>query len=85
VTVVTNVLDRVLGPLSDSLSAQEVERLSTLPGDPTLEARMEALAEKANEGSLTVDERQEYELYIETSEFVAILLAKARARLRKAA
>jgi hypothetical protein len=84
-TVVTNVLDRVLGPLSESLSAQEVERISTLPSDPTLEARMEELAEKANEGHLTPEERQEYELYIETSEFVAILLARARARLKKAA
>ena len=84
-TIVTDVLDRVLGPLSESLSAQEVERLSTLPGDPLMEARVDELASKANEGCLTPDERREYELYIEASEFVGIMLARARARLKHAA
>ena len=84
-TMVTDVLDRVLGPLSDSLSARDVERIRTLPSDPEMEVRVNELAAKANEGDLTPDERREYELYIETSEFVAIMLAKARSRLNRAA
>jgi hypothetical protein len=84
-TVVTHVLDHVLGPLSDSLSAQEVERLSSIPADASMEARMDELAAKANEGSLSPEEHSEYQLYIETSEFVATLLAKARGRLKNAA
>jgi hypothetical protein len=36
------------------------------------------LAERANEGLLTPDERAEYEAYINTADIIAILKLKAR-------
>jgi hypothetical protein len=78
----TMILDRLLGPLSETLSAEDVHRISSLPRDVAVDMRMDELADKANEGQLTPDERKEYELYIQASEFAAILLAKARGRLR---
>ena len=82
---ITTILDRVLGPLGDTLSAEDVRRISSLPRDAEMDQRVEELAGKANEGQLAPEKRREYETYIEASEFVAILLARARARLRHAA
>jgi hypothetical protein len=81
----TKILEGVLGPLSECLTEKDVQRLTSLPRDPAMDARVQDLAEKANEGLLTPDERRENETFIEASDFVAILLARARARLRHAA
>jgi hypothetical protein len=78
----TMMLDRLLGPLSETLSADDVHRIASLPRDTDVDTRMDELGDKANEGTLTPEERKEYELYIQASEFAAILLAKARRRLR---
>jgi hypothetical protein len=45
-----------------------------------LQARIDNLAERCNEGSLTPAERDEYETYVRFGNFIAILQAKARAR-----
>ena len=79
------VLDRLLDPLSECLSEDEVRRLTSLPPDPVVEERLEVLAAKANEGLLSDEERSEYELYIQADDFMTLLLAKARVRLQQAA
>lgn len=79
------VLDRLLDPLSECLSEDEVRRLTSLPPDPVVEERLEVLAAKANEGLLTAEERSEYELYIQADDFMSLLLAKARSRFQMAA
>jgi len=45
------------------------------------QARLDELAEKANEGILSADEVREYDTYIELMDFVALLRLKARARI----
>ena len=45
----------------------------------------EELAAKCNEGSLTPAERDEYEAYVQAGEMIAILQAKARLHLKRAA
>ncbi len=63
----------------------EVARaLTQLRADPKLQARMDELAEKCNEGRLTSAEREEYETSIRFANYLAIIQAKAR-RLVKAA
>lgn len=56
------------------------------PGHHRFEAKAQAqidqLARKCNEGRLTDDERREYETYVQTIDFLAILQAKARAAFR---
>ncbi|HVA51166.1 MAG TPA: hypothetical protein VNH11_32795 [Pirellulales bacterium] len=39
--------------------------------DPELQTRLDELAEKANQGSLSPDERKEYEGYIEELDIIA--------------
>jgi hypothetical protein len=52
-----------------------------LRADEETQVRVRELAEKCNEGTLSPEERSEYEAYIMAAEVVAILQAKARSRL----
>jgi hypothetical protein len=67
--------------LSRCLDAESARRLVAFQIDPPLEARIEILAEEANEGILTAEERSEYEALINAADFIAILKLKARQHL----
>ena len=75
------VLDRLLEPVGQCLTVTTARRILDLRADRVAQARLEELAEKSNEGQLSPDERAEYELYVSTGAFIAILQAKARALL----
>ena len=79
----TAVLDRLLDPVGQCLTVTTARRILDLRADRVAQARLEELAEKSNEGQLSPDERAEYELYVSTGTFIAILQAKARALLPK--
>ena len=49
--------------------------------DPEIQARVEVLAERANEGTLTPDERAEYLSYVEAADLLTILKLKAKRHL----
>jgi hypothetical protein len=46
-----------------------------------MQARIEMLGERANEGNLNASERSEYEALINAADFIAILKLKARRHL----
>ena len=46
-------------------------------------ARIECLAQKANEGALTAEEDDEYKDYVEGGDILALLQAKARRFLKQ--
>jgi hypothetical protein len=48
---------------------------------PAVQERVGVLAERANEGVLTEDERLDYEALINAADFIAILKLKAQRRL----
>jgi len=74
-------LDSVLEPLSLCLDAESARHLVSFRFDPPVQARIELLGEKANEGKLDAAERSEYEVFINAADFVAILKLKARRHL----
>jgi hypothetical protein len=74
----TSVLDRMLDPLSRCLDEESARRVLELSVDPVVQARVNVLAERANEGLLTPEERAEYEAYINADDFIAILKMKAK-------
>jgi hypothetical protein len=74
----TITLDRILDPVSRCLTPEVARQLVALRADPELQARVDLLASKCNEGQLTSEEREEYELYVRASRFIALLQAKAR-------
>ncbi len=56
-------MDRVLDPLAACLNREASMSIIDLRIDPEIQARVEVLAERANEGTLTPDERAEYLSY----------------------
>jgi hypothetical protein len=81
----STVLDRVLGPLTDCFTPEVASRIVGLKLDPVVQSRLDELAEKANEGLLTQEERAEYEQYVDSIDFVAILKAQARRAIARQA
>lgn len=57
--------------------------LADLQADPDAQARMEILAEKANEGTLSDEERREYESWVRAGTMISLLQAKARLYLKR--
>ncbi len=79
----TAILDRVLEPITDCLTPDVAAKLVALRADAQSQARVDELAEKANEGTLSTEERAEYDRYRDAFHFVTILQSKARKLLTK--
>jgi hypothetical protein len=76
-------LDRFLDPLADCLSPEVAVKVANLRADEEMQTRIDYLADRANEGLLTDDEREEYSGYLHAIDVVTVLQAKARSQLRK--
>jgi hypothetical protein len=72
---------RATDPVFQLLTDEQLRQLQDFRSDPALQARIEELADKANEGELTPEERQEYVGYVQANSFLAVLQAQARKRL----
>jgi len=77
-TAAVTALDKMLEQLSDCLNAEAAQRIVELRIDPEIQARVEVLADKANEGLLSEEERDEYKSYIEMADLIAILKLKVQ-------
>jgi hypothetical protein len=80
-----SVLNSLFDPAHPSFTKEGVETLLALKSDDSEKARMETLAEKANEGTLSPDERREYETWVRAGTFISLLQAKARLYRKKLA
>ena len=76
------ILKRLIEPDRDDLPPETARYLLTISFIAADHDRMEALAAKAREGSLTVDEQSELENYEHVGHLVALLKSKARRSLR---
>ena len=77
-TDAVTAMDKMLEQLSACFNAEAAQRVVALEIDPEIQARVEVLADKANERLLSDTERDEYKTYIEMADLVAILKLKAR-------
>ena len=71
-------LDLLLDPLSHCLDRESARRIVQLHVAAVVQERMDLLAERANDGTLSDDERLEYEALINAADFISILKLKAR-------
>ncbi|TMQ34747.1 MAG: hypothetical protein E6K70_05935 [Planctomycetota bacterium] len=78
----TATLDRLVEPVVRTFTPEVARALINLRADRQLQARMDELAEKCNEGKLTSDEREEYETSIRFANYLVLLQAKARKLLK---
>lgn len=76
------VLDSLLDPFSRCLDAESALRVAEFRVDQGVQMRMDALAERANNGVLSEDERTEYESLINAADLISILKLKAGRRLK---
>ena len=79
-----DILDRLLDPVSRCFGEDGARSLIALRADAQAQSRIDELATKCNEGSLTPAERDEYEACVQAGEMIAILQAKARLQLKRA-
>ena len=71
-------LAKILDPVAQCFTPEVAKRVAELRADPDVQARIEELAEKCNEGTITPEETVEYDAYIHAMDVVAVLQRKAR-------
>jgi hypothetical protein len=74
----TEILERALDPFVECLTPEAARKLVALRADSAAQARLDQLADRANEGSLTADERTEYEKFRAVFHMITLLQSKAR-------
>ena len=70
-------------PANPIFSEHGAKRLLALRCDDETAARMDVLAGKCNEGSLTPAEHREYENWVREGAFISVLQAQARLYLKR--
>jgi len=68
----------MLEPVTDAMSREFAQKLIDLRVDKELQARVEELRRKANDGSISADEDAEYKDFVEAVDVISVLQAKAR-------
>ena len=75
------LLDQVLGPFALCLNDVSAQKVVDFGIAPHVQERMNALANRAGEGTVTPSERVDYEALVNAADFIAILKLKAQRRL----
>ena len=71
-------LAKILDPVAQCFTPEVAKRVAELRADPAVQERIEELAEKCNEGTITPEEIAEYDAYIQAMDVVAVLQKKVR-------
>ena len=75
------MLDDLIDPFAECLDSVSLQRFSTVVMPTAVQERMSLLAEKANNGLLSDEERSSYDAAINVADIMAILKLKAQHRL----
>jgi len=78
------ILSRVIAPEEPTLPPDTAKILLSFDFPEEDRARMEQLAEKAREGTLTPEEQAEIDCYERVGHFLSLLRSKARLSLKQA-
>jgi hypothetical protein len=74
----TEVFEQALDPFVECLTSEAAQRIVALRADPVDQARLDELADRANDGTLTADERAEYEKFRAVFHMITLMQSKAR-------
>jgi hypothetical protein len=78
----TELVDKVFDPFMECLTPDVAQRIAALRAKPEVQKRVDDLADRANQGSLTADERAEYERFLSLYRMITFLQSKARQYLK---
>ena len=74
----TTILDQIIEPFAECLTPEAARKIVAIRANEELQGRVDALADKANAGTLKEIEQSEYDRYLAAFHFVTILQARAR-------
>jgi hypothetical protein len=74
----TSYLDRFLEPVTHAFTPELARVIADLRADDQLQAEVENLRQKSNEGTLTPEEDAAYRDFVEAVDVISILQTKAR-------
>jgi hypothetical protein len=77
------LLDRIFEPFGEVMTPETAARFVEMRADAEVQRRIDELADKCTEGTLTDEESQEYDAYIQAIDFIGIMQSKARQVLRR--
>ena len=77
----TTILARLLEPVGRCLTPEVARAIVNLRADLSVQTRIDELADKCTEGTLSAEEQSEYETYVHAIDFIAVLQAQARSLL----
>ena len=72
-----SLIDGLLDPLMEVLTVDQAKLIAGFRADDATQARAAQLAEKANRGTLSDDEREEYTRFLVAYDFVSLLQLRA--------
>ena len=75
------VLDELIEPVARCFTPEVARRILSLRASTDLQTRLDDLADKCGEGTLTTAEHEQYESYVRGMNFIGVLQASARAQL----
>jgi hypothetical protein len=78
----TSLLNQLLDPLKTALTPEVAARIDSLRADEQTQAKLDELADKAQEGMLTLQDQRDYDDLLSAIDLITILQIKARAVLR---
>lgn len=81
--MLATLLDDVLEPFAACLTPESARRIADLRVNAATQSRLDALADKANEGTLTTQEAAEYDEFLAALHVISILQARARSILER--
>jgi hypothetical protein len=77
------LLGSIMAPLGKALTPSAAREILGLRADERARRRIKRLAAKCDRGTLTPEERAEYQVFVEVGDLVALLQSKARRFLAK--
>ena len=75
-------LDRFLEPVTEAFTPEFARHLVELRADDELQAEVDVLRQKANEGTLTSEEEAAYKDFVDAVDVISVLQSKARRFLK---
>lgn len=74
-------LTQLLNPLQDCFTPEVARRIVALRADANVQSRLENLAVRNSEGTITPEDRSDYESLVSAGNLIAVLQAQARAAI----
>jgi hypothetical protein len=71
-------LDRFLGSVTDAFTPEFARKVVDIRIDDELQAYVDALARKSNDGTITEQELAEYKALVDAADLISVLQLKAR-------